>query len=289
MSAGSIAVAFALSSLLFAGILDVLFKRYARRERSRGMYVSGIGLVWGGIQLLVLTVQGQPLILDPQTLSFGLAAGLMVLLSNLLLIESLTHLDVSIGSTIYRLNTVGVVILSFLFLAEGLGTFKLLGIGFSVAAALLLFQHPRTDTDARMLSIYFWVAVLASVLRAGFGVTSKAGLLHGANASSMMAIAAACWVLGGFLYALLRERRVRVTRDKLVYAGLSGVVVFLVVNTLLLALQYGEASVVAPIANLSFVVALALSVATRMERLTPRKCGAVACASISIALLARVL
>ena len=59
------------------------------------MYVSGIGLVWGGVQLLVLTVQGQPLILDPQTLSFGLAAGLMVLLSNLLLIESLTHLDVS--------------------------------------------------------------------------------------------------------------------------------------------------------------------------------------------------
>ena len=110
-----------------------------------------------------------------------------------------------------------------------------------------------------------------------------------ANASGMMAIAAACWVLGGFLYALLRERRVRVTRDKLVYAGLSGVVVFLVVNTLLLALQYGEASVVAPIANLSFVVALAISVATRMERLTLRKCGAVACASISIALLAQVL
>ena len=253
------------------------------------MYVSGIGLVWGGVQLLVLTVQGQPLILDPQTLSFGLAAGLMVLLSNLLLIESLTHLDVSIGSTIYRLNTVGVVILSFLFLAEGLGAFKLLGIGFSVAAALLLFHRPRTDTDARMLSRFFWVVVLASMLRAGFGVTSKAGLLHGANASGMMAIAAACWVLGGFLYALLRERRVRVTRVKLVYAGLSGLVVFLVVNTLLLALQYGEASVVAPIANLSFVVALAFSVATRMERLTLRKSGAVACASVSIALLAQVL
>ena len=120
MSTSSAAVVFALSSLLFAGMLDVMFKRYAGKERSRGMYVLGIGIVWGGVPLLVLTVQDQPLVLDAQTLGFGLAAGLMVTLSNLLLIESLTHLDVSIGSTIYRLNTVGVVVLSFVFLAETL-------------------------------------------------------------------------------------------------------------------------------------------------------------------------
>ena len=288
MNASSTAVIFALSSLAFAGLLDVIFKRFARKERSRGMYVLGIGIVWGGVQLLVLTVQDQPLVIDAQTLGFGLAAGLMVTLSNLLLIESLTHLDVSIGSTIYRLNTVGVVVLSFVFLAETLGTFKLLGIGFSIVAVLLLFQHPRTGHDARLLSLFFWVAILASALRAGFGVTSKAGLVHGADAASMLFIAAVCWILGGFLYAWLRERRVRVTRDKLVYAGLSGVVVFLVANSLLLALQYGEASVVAPIANLSFVVALAVSVMMGMERITLRKSGAVTCAGVSIALLAQV-
>lgn len=289
MSADSIAVTFALLSLLFAGIIDIQFKRYARKERSRGMYVSGIGLVWCAVQILAMTVQGQTLILNPQTLAFGFAAGMMLALSNLLLIESFTHLDVSIGSTIYRLNTVGVVVLSFVFLAEALGGFKLLGIGLSIVAALLLFHPSRNGLDSRMLGLFFWIAVLASVFRAGFGVTSKAGLLHGANAPSMMIIAAVCWVLGGFFYALLRERRVRVTRDKLVYAGLSGVVVFLVVNTLLLALQYGEASVVAPIANLSFIVALAFSLATGMERITLRKLGAVACASVSIVLLAQVL
>ncbi len=104
----SAAIVFALVSLLFAGINDVVFKRYARKERSRGMFVVGIGIVWGILQLLALKMQGQHLDAGMPTLGFGVAAGVMVTLSNLLLLESLAHLDVSLGSTIYRLNTLAV-------------------------------------------------------------------------------------------------------------------------------------------------------------------------------------
>ena len=109
----SAAIGFALVSLLFAGINDVVFKRYSRRRRSRGMFVLGIGIVWAILQLSAFRIQGQHLDVGTPTLAFGVAAGLMVTLSNLLLLESLAHLDVSLGSTIYRLNTVGVVILYF--------------------------------------------------------------------------------------------------------------------------------------------------------------------------------
>jgi uncharacterized membrane protein len=51
------------------------------------------------------------------------------------------------------------------------------------------------------------------------------------------------------------------------------------VNTLLLALQHGKASVVIPIANLGFVLALT------MERLTPRKCLAMVFAVVAIFML----
>ena len=279
------AVGFALLSLLFAGLIDVAYKLYSRKERSRGMYLLGMGLVWGLLQLLALRIQGQSLAMDASTVGFGVAAGLMVTLSNLLLIESLTHLNVSLGSTIYRLNTIGVVILSFLFLGEHIGSIKLLGVGTGIFAALLLYQYRRGEPGPTILSTFFWVAVFASLLRAGFGVTSKAGLAQGASASTMLLIAAACWVIGGFFYALLRERRVRITRKKLVYSAVSGILVFLIVNTLILALERGEASVVVPIANLSFVVALTVSVLTKMERLSLRKATAVACAALAIFLL----
>ena len=282
------AIGFALLSLLFSGAIDVIFKRYSRKERSRGMFLLGMGLVWGLLQFTMLEIRGQPLSVDAYTLGFGVAAGLMVTLSNLLFIESFTHLDVSLGSTIYRLNTIGVVVLSFLFLGEDLGPLKLLGITSGAAAALLLYHHRHESADPTVMNAFFWLVALASLMRAGFGVTTKGGLALGANGATMMLIAAACWVVGGFGYALLRERRVKVTANKIGYAIVAGLVVFLVVNTLLEALERGEASIVVPIANLGFVVALGISVAARMERFTPRKGFAVVCASLSIILLSRV-
>ena len=46
------------------------------------------------LQLSALDMQGQSLQTDATTLGFGVAAGLMVTFSNVLLLESLTHLDV---------------------------------------------------------------------------------------------------------------------------------------------------------------------------------------------------
>ncbi|MCH8142732.1 MAG: hypothetical protein IH908_14170, partial [Proteobacteria bacterium] len=85
------------------------------------MYVFGIGVVWTVLQVIVFGTQGTPLTFDQNTLLFGLTAGVLLAIANILLIESLTHIDVSLGSTIYRLNTIGVVLLSFWFLSEPLG------------------------------------------------------------------------------------------------------------------------------------------------------------------------
>ncbi len=288
MNLASSGVTFALLSLVFAGFLDVVFKRYARKDRSRGMFVVGMGLVWCLLQLGAMTIRGETGVADSNTLLFGLVAGVLVTLSNLLLIESLTHLEISLGSTVYRLNTIGVVILSFLFLAEPLGTFKLSGIVLGLVAALLLYQrgHPHTPLDS--VSMFFWVVVLASALRAGFAVVTKAGLSQGAHGPTMLVISSACWVVGGLCYAWLRERRIRITKKKAAYALLSGSLVFAIVNTLFAALERADASIVVPIANLSFVVALSISVAMGMERFTARKVVAIIFAGTSIAMLSQM-
>ena len=99
-------VIFALLSLFFAGVNDIVFKKYSTKDRSRGMYVFGIGIIWTILQVFTFILKDVPFSYNSITLIYGLAAGLFLTLSNILLLHSLTHIDISLGSTIYRLNTI---------------------------------------------------------------------------------------------------------------------------------------------------------------------------------------
>ena len=279
-------VVLALLSLLSAGINDVVFKRYSRKDRSRGVYIFGIGVVWTCLQVGTFKLRGASFSGDGVTLGFGLLAGLLLTGSNILLLESLTRIQVSLGATIYRLNTIGVVILSFLLLHEPLGWLKILGILCGIGGVLLLYH--RGEGRGHLSVLFCGLAVAASLLRAGYGVVSKAGILQLADPQSMLLLIAASWIVGGAGYALIREGGFRLSGKKIAYSVLSGVLVFLIVNFLMLAIERGQASVVIPIANMSFVVALFLSAALKMEALTLRKGLAMVCAAGSIALLSKI-
>lgn len=281
------AVGFALLSFLFAGVNDVVFKRYVVGDRSRGMLVLGIGVVWTALQLAVFGLRGEPLRLDGATLGFGLAAGALLVASNLLLLESLAHVDLSLGSTLYRLNTLGVVVLSYVFLDERIGANKGAGIALGVGAVLLLSHRPARHARSARDALFLAAVIAAALLRAAYGVTTRKAMLEAVRPAPLLLVVSSCWIAGGAAYAALRERRLRLTREKAAYAAASGTLVFVIVYCLLLAVERGEASVVIPIANMSFVIALAVSLLTGMERLTPRKLLAVGAAVAAIALLSR--
>ena len=281
------AIFFALVSLAAAGCLDVTFRRFSLKERSRGMYVFGCGFVWLVFQLTYFTITDAQIRLDEGTILYGLLTGALLVLANILLIESLTGLDVSLGSMIYRLNTIGVVAISFVLLSEDVGLIKVLGIGIGVAAILILYKRADGGDTVPIPILFFVMAVAASAFRAIYGVASKVALEQGAAAEGLLVIAAISWIVGGFVYAAFRERRVRITGKKAAYAVVSGTLAFAVVNALIEALKNGEASVVVPIANLSFAVAMLLSVFLGMEQLSSRKYIAIGCAALSVFLMAQ--
>ena len=279
------AVSFALASLAAAGCLDVVFKGYAGKQRSRGMLIFGCGLVWLVLQWALLAVTDLRPTFSVVTVAYGLGSGILLVAANLALVESLTRLDVSLGSTIYRLNTIGVVILSHLLLGEALGPVKLAGIAMGVGAVLLIYR--RTGPDAVVPGLFLTVAIAASAMRAAYGVVTKAAIETGVDVHAMLLLAASCWIVGGLAYAAFRERRLRITRQKVRYVLAAGVLVFAVVNTLIEALKFGSASIVVPIANLSFVVAMLLSALIGLEVLNSRKWIAAAFAAVSVFLLAQ--
>ena len=69
------AVTYALLSLVFASVHDVVFKRYAAKDRSRGTYIFGIGLVWLLLQVPTALTRGADFPMATVTLGWGLLAG----------------------------------------------------------------------------------------------------------------------------------------------------------------------------------------------------------------------
>ncbi|WP_275099994.1 DMT family transporter [Sedimenticola hydrogenitrophicus] len=281
-------VHFALLSMLFAGINDVIFKKYAMKNRSRGMYVLGVGFTWAILQILYSSFSEILFSFDILTIKYGLLAGVILAVANISLIEGLTHIDVSLGSTVYRLNTVGVVILSFVFLSERIEPIKLVGITFGIISVLLLYKSNNGKKANHTAKIFFWLVVLASLFRAAYGVVSKVALLGSADKNTIILLASLCWVVGGAFYAKYVEKRFTVTPQKALYSAVSGVLVFCIVNFLILGLKVAQASIVVPIANMSFIIALLISVLIGTEKMNFKKIVAVAFAAGSIVLLSSV-
>jgi drug/metabolite transporter (DMT)-like permease len=281
------AIFFALLSLIFGGLNEVVFKRYSARERSRGMMICGVGLVWSLLLGLDVYVRGDSILFNTPTWVYGLVAGISVAIANILLLESLRHMEVSLGSTIYRLNTIAVVIFSIVFLNETMSGFKLAGILCGIAAVLLLYHHQNSTGSYTSLKSGLILVIIGALLRAIYGVVTKAGLSAEADANGLILISAICWIVSGLLYAVLIEHRYSITRSKVSYSLVSGLIIYGIVKTLVIALSMGEASVVVPIANMSFLVVLFVALVMRMEVLSLKKIAAMILAVSAILLLTR--
>ena len=280
------AVTFALLSLFFAGILDVCFKLYARISNHRGVYLAICGAAWTTVQLVFYFLQDIELSIELVTLMFGITAGLCLALANLVFVESLTHLNISLGSTIYRLNTVGVVIFALIFLGEPIGVMKILGVVSAVVAVWMLYQPPVGKKNQGEITIFLWMAIMASAMRAAFGVMAKAAIVAGANQPTLLLFYAILWVPVGLVYANWRENNLRPSRESIAYGIVTGIILCLVANFLIAALRIGDASTMVPIANLSFTVTLLISTVIGLEKLTWRKIQAVTLAGVAIYFLA---
>lgn len=280
-----LAILFAISSLILGGLNEVVFKRYSTKIRSRGIMISGIGVVWTLLLLIDVSIRGDTIDFNSTGITYGLIAGLFVAAANILLLESLRHMEVSLGSTIYRLNTIAVVILSVIFLGEVMSLVKLSGIACGVIAVTLLYRHQRSQGNHHELKLGLALVMIGALCRAIYGVVTKAGLVAGSDIDLLLLISALCWIISGVLYARFVEHRYAITRTKIEYSILSGCIVYGIVRTLLSALSLGEASVVITIANLSFLMTLMVALALKMEQISTRKVLAMGFAVSAIALL----
>lgn len=276
-----LALRYAFLSLALTALNDLVFKLFADRMRSRGGFVTVVGVFWL-LALVWLPVNWGDW---KMTLLWGVISSFFSLFGNVLLIESMAKASAGLCSTIYRLNMVFVVAGAFFMFGEHVSPLQWLGICLALAAIVAFLPGKSLFTAS---ACGFWLAVGAALLRAGLGLSYKYAFMHSVDKNAVVIVNSLFWIVGGVLYSLLRERNANWLKDKNVlgYGALSGILVAGIVFCMAGSLDAGDASVVLPIAQMSFLVTFALSAVFLHEKVDVRKVVAMVSGTLAVFLLA---
>ncbi|MBR4417510.1 MAG: DMT family transporter [Victivallales bacterium] len=288
------AITYAFCCLFFSALNDFIFKLFANsssgeggtKKRSCGLFVSIVGLIWFAFTIGLPYKEGTTL---QATLLWGFISGFFSLVGNILLIESLGYQSAGVSSTIYRLNMVLVVIGAFLFLGEPLTPTIVAGVVCAFVAVMAFIPKRTAETaaqDAAKAKLGFTLAVLACVLRACMGLSYKYAFSHQADVNGVTALNAFCWLAGGVLYSLIREHKLSLpTKHDWLIGLTSGIFVSGIVFFMAWMNACGNASVVNPIAQMSFLGTFLLSAIFLKEKMTKQKMIAVLFGIVAIIFL----
>ncbi len=284
----NMAVFWAVCCLFCAAINDLLFKMFNRKKRPAGLFVALIGLIW----MLLLVVLGPEFGTSlSATIVWGMISGLFSIVGNLLLIAAMKFQSAGVCSTIYRLNLAGVALGAWLFLDERLSASAILGTFAALAAVSSFFPWKENQSPgnhpAKELRFGILLAVIAAFLRAGMGLSYKYAFLNGAAASGVLFINSAWWIGGGLLWYFLIEykEKVPLNRSLVKYGLISGILVCGICMTMAESLRLGKASVVLPIAQMSFIPTFLLGAFFLKEKITRYKIGGAILGCLGILLL----
>jgi uncharacterized membrane protein len=203
-------------------------------------------------------------------------------LANVLLIEAMAHHEIGKCATIYRLNLAPAAIFAFVFLGEPVTIFKLLGIGAAVIGVVLLYES-KVDIQNKKSSSTGLLIFIAVFLRALMGISYKHGLSLGADTFVILTLTGVAWAVTGLIYMLGFEKHKSSMDNKgLSYGLLSGILVSGIVLFMILALEKGQASIVLPVAQLSFLVTCIMGVIWLQESMTVKKIAGLTMAMVCI-------
>ncbi|HBG78669.1 MAG TPA: hypothetical protein DDW84_07505 [Phycisphaerales bacterium] len=275
-------IGYALLSLFFAGASDTVFKKQATSGHCVGQYMIIVGLVWTVVFSTAAFIQNEytP---NSTTIFYSLITGLFSATANYLLIYSMQKLQAGIAATIYRLNMAIAVFAAVVFLNETLSSLKVIGVLIAIVSIILFFD--RSNNTSSVLSAAVFIAITASLLRALMGIGYKLAMAKGVQHNWFLAGNGLCWTLTGLLNIMFTDKVFKVHLENIWTGLLSGLLICGIVFFFAKALTCGQASVIIPIAQMSFIVTTLLAWFIWKEKLSKRVLIGMVLACVSILLL----
>ena len=273
---------FALGAMACFGIGDVVYKRGAAAGIASGDFLMAQAWIFCPGVTLYAWLTGN-LHLHPPAL-WGALAGSFLFVALYNFTQSLHGGAVSTNAPIFRLNFTLTAALAILVLGEALTLAKAIALAFALVAVWLLLAEAGAERGKVSLASLSQV-LLATMTMALTNLFYKVGLEHGATPEAM--VAAQAWMFSSLatLFGFLRDGA-RVPRRGWNYAALAALALFGAFVLLLHALALGPASVLVPVAQMSFVITALAGIAVYGERLDRRKGFGLGIAAAALALFA---
>jgi uncharacterized membrane protein len=271
----------ALGAMLCFGASDLIYKRGAAAGIKADRFLMAQAWIFcPGVTLYAWLSHGLDL---HASALWGALAGFCLFIALLNFTRSLQGGAVSTNAPIFRLNFTLTAALAILILGETFTAAKAAALALALVAVWLLLAEAgaeRGKSDWASLRRVL-IATAAMALTNFF---YKVGLQNGALPESM--VAAQAWVFCSLatLFTLLREKRFDVPRHAWPYAAAAALALFGAFVLLMHALARGPASVLVPVAQMSFVVTALFGIVLFGERLDTRKAAGLAIATVALAL-----
>jgi drug/metabolite transporter (DMT)-like permease len=274
---------FALGAMLCFGIGDLIYKRAASAGAKASQFIMLQAWVFCPGVTLYAWLTGT---LDPHLSAlWGSLAGLFALVAFTNFARSLQDGAVSTNAPIFRLNFTITAALAIVLLGETLTMTKLAALICALVAVWLLLAEPgglRGRTNLKSLIL----VLIATVAMACANFFYKVGLQQGALPETMVAAQAWAFCSTATLLGWLRERSFRFTPGSWRYSTLAAIALSFAFVLLLHGLASGQASVLVPVAQMSFVFTALLGAAIFRETLDLRKRTGLLVAVAALALFA---
>jgi len=273
----------ALGAMVFYGIADWVYKRAAAGGvQAHHFLVLQASFFAPGIFIYGLATD--TLVLGA-AFAWGMSAGVLVFIALYLFARSLVSGAVSIIVPVFRLSFAITAVLAVWLLDEPLTGWKLAGLVAAPAAVWLLLAGGAAAPRATTSSV---LRVLAATVAMGVvSLVYKIGTLAGGSPATVLTGQASVFLPLAMLFALARDRGFHPPPGAWRHGAAAAVLLLFGLVMLLAGLARGEASVLVPVAQMSFVVTAGLGFVLLRETLTIRKGIGLAFAIAALICLAR--
>lgn len=264
------AILFAILSMFLMGFVDFLYGRVARKEIS-------IATVWCSQACVVFPATGIWAYLggnyEWSLLSlFGGVTSTLFFIGFWAFLQSIRAGEIGVSTLIYRINFVMTALLAVVFLGEPITWRKGVGFALALLAIWMIAEVRLSARGGRGISrrSILWALVAMSAMGV-LNIVFKIGVSKGLAPAMFIHANALFFTAFAYLYAWRVQGGPRFSRVGWRYGAVVGVCLPAAVIFLLEALKRGEASIVTPISQLSFVVSIVMAAIWMGERFSLRK------------------
>ncbi|MDA1095724.1 MAG: DMT family transporter [Chloroflexi bacterium] len=283
MEGPSLALSLAVGALLVGSVADILYRVGQQRGIDTGVFLFWQSAIFTGALWLGAGVVGQVTEIMSGTWVWGLPGGLLSYIGLYLFVHSLRTGDASVNAPVFRLNFVVAAAGGMLLLNEPINVPKIAGILLAVVSVLSLLnlRALRLGGPARQSLI---TVVAASLLFGTVGVLAKQALNEGSLAVPLILTQTVSFTAASVGYVLW-TRRWRPNRATLLYAPPISALQLVWSILLFQALALGDASIIYPVVQLSFVLTAVMGVVFLSEPINRMKVAGLALAVVAVAVL----